>query len=68
MPETVVHFQLRMPPELHERLSNKARTGRVSLNALIVQLLDTAARVNGHEDGRATLAPRAADPPRQAAQ
>jgi hypothetical protein len=68
MPETVVHFQLRMPPELHERLSNKARTGRVSLNALIVQLLDTAARVNGREDGRPTLAPRATEPPRQAAQ
>jgi hypothetical protein len=40
MPETVVHFQLRMPPELHEKLATQAKGNRVSLNALIVRILD----------------------------
>ena len=25
MPETVVHFQIRMPPVMHERLASRAR-------------------------------------------
>ena len=43
MPETVVHFQIRMPPSLHERLASWAREEKHSLNALIVSLLAQAA-------------------------
>jgi predicted HicB family RNase H-like nuclease len=39
MPETVVHFQIRMPPSLHEHLSSRARLEKSSLNALIVSIL-----------------------------
>jgi hypothetical protein len=43
MPETVVHFQIRMPPALHEHLSSWAREQKTSLNALVVGLLREAA-------------------------
>jgi hypothetical protein len=39
MPETVVHFQIRMPPALHERLASRARDEKNSLNAMIVAIL-----------------------------
>ena len=39
MPETVVHFQVRMSPGLHERLARRARDEKLSLNALVVGLL-----------------------------
>jgi hypothetical protein len=39
MAETVVHFQLRMPPALHERLASRAKEEKSSLNAYIVGLL-----------------------------
>lgn len=42
MPETVVHFQIRMPPLMHERLASRAREEKSSLNALIVSLLTEA--------------------------
>jgi predicted HicB family RNase H-like nuclease len=42
MPETVVHFQIRMPPDLHEQLSSRAREEKSSLNALIVSILKAA--------------------------
>jgi predicted HicB family RNase H-like nuclease len=42
MPETVVHFQVRMPPPLHERLSSQAKEDKSSLNALVVSLLTRA--------------------------
>ena len=42
MPETVVHFQIRMPPALHERLATWAKDDKVSLNALIVGILEKA--------------------------
>ncbi len=42
MPETVVHFQIRMPPFLHERLASRARDEKSSLNALVVALLSDA--------------------------
>jgi predicted HicB family RNase H-like nuclease len=42
MPETVVHFQIRMPPPMHERLASRARDEKSSLNALIVSLLAEA--------------------------
>ncbi|MDE2507632.1 MAG: toxin-antitoxin system HicB family antitoxin [Planctomycetota bacterium] len=43
MPETVVHFQIRMPPVLHEQLASKAKDDKLSLNALIVGILEKAA-------------------------
>lgn len=43
MPETVVHFQIRMPPALHEQLASWAREEKASLNALIVGILEKAA-------------------------
>lgn len=42
MPETVVHFQIRMPPTLHEQLASWAKEDKASLNALIVGLLEKA--------------------------
>ena len=39
MPETVVHFQIRMPPALHERLASRAREEKSSLNGLVVATL-----------------------------
>ncbi len=47
MPETVVHFQIRMPPPLHEHLASRAREEKTSLNALIVSLLRDAASRRG---------------------
>jgi predicted HicB family RNase H-like nuclease len=47
MPETVVHFQIRMPPVLHEQLASWAKEEKASLNALIVGLLEKA--VDQHE-------------------
>ena len=40
MPETVVHFQIRMPPVLHEQLASWAKEDKASLNALIVGILE----------------------------
>ena len=45
MPESVVHFQIRMPPHLHEHLSDMARDRKCSLNALIVAILQDAAKI-----------------------
>ena len=42
MPETVVHFQIRMPPALHENLASWAKEDKASLNALIVGILEKA--------------------------
>lgn len=42
MPETVVHFQVRMPPVLHERLASWAKDDKASLNALVVEILQRA--------------------------
>jgi hypothetical protein len=47
MPETVVHFQIRMPPSLHEQLASWAKEDKVSLNALIVGILERA--IEHHE-------------------
>jgi hypothetical protein len=47
MPETVVHFQIRMPPDMHERLASWAKTDKASLNQLIVDILERA--VEGRE-------------------
>jgi predicted HicB family RNase H-like nuclease len=53
MPETVVHFQIRMSPALHERLASWAREEKNSLNALIVSLLNQAAAGRDAETTRA---------------
>ncbi len=45
MPETVVHFQIRMPPALHERLASCAREEKSSLNGLIVSTLSEVVRL-----------------------
>jgi predicted HicB family RNase H-like nuclease len=42
MPETVVHFQIRMSPYLHEQLAFLAQQDKASLNALIVGILEKA--------------------------
>ena len=42
MPETVVHFQIRMPPTLHERLASWALDKKTSLNATVVAFLKEA--------------------------
>ena len=42
MPETVVHFQIRMPPVLHERLASWAMDKKISLNAAVVAMLKEA--------------------------
>ena len=42
MPETVVHFQIRMPPILHEQLASWAKEDRESLNLLVVRILEQA--------------------------
>lgn len=42
MAETVVHFQIRMPPSRHEQLASRARDEKSSLNALIVSILRDA--------------------------
>jgi predicted HicB family RNase H-like nuclease len=47
MPETVVHFQIRMPPVLHEQLASWAKDDKASLNALIVGILEKA--IEHHE-------------------
>lgn len=47
MPETVVHFQIRMPPSLHEQLASWAKEDKASLNALIVGILERA--IEQHE-------------------
>ncbi|MCY2936164.1 MAG: toxin-antitoxin system HicB family antitoxin [Planctomycetota bacterium] len=47
MPETVVHFQIRMPPRIHESLASWAKDDKASLNALIVGLLERAIDTHG---------------------
>lgn len=42
MPETVVHFQIRMPPHLHESLASRAMAEKSSLNGLVVSILREA--------------------------
>jgi len=50
MPETVVHFQIRMPPVLHEQLASWAKEDKASLNALIVGILEKAIAVQQAKD------------------
>lgn len=50
MPETVVHFQIRMPPKIHETLASWAKEDKASLNGLIVGLLERAIDDHSKED------------------
>ena len=54
MPETVVHFQIRMPPALHERLASWAKEDKASLNALIVSILKNDADQRDSGENRST--------------
>ena len=60
MPESVVHFLIRMPPNLHERLASWAKDDNASLNILIVEILQQALRdhVSVEEAGKPVLAQR----------
>ena len=42
MPESVVHFQIRMPPQQHEKLATWAKEEKLSLNLLVVGILEKA--------------------------
>ena len=53
MPETVVHFQIRMPPDLHERLASRAKEEKASLNALVVGILEQAMERHTAKSGAA---------------
>ncbi len=50
MPETVVHFQIRMPPDLHERLVSWAKDDKESINALVVEILEKAVKDHESDD------------------
>ena len=54
MPETVVHFQIRMPPILHEQLASWAKEDRESLNLLVVRILEQAVDCRKAEPVEAT--------------
>ena len=49
MPETVVHFQIRMPPDLYEKLTSWAKDDKESINALVVDGCDRASAKDFHE-------------------
>ena len=50
MPETVVHFQIRMPPDLYENLTSWAKGDKVSLNVLVVETLQEALKDHESDD------------------
>ncbi|HMF36105.1 MAG TPA: toxin-antitoxin system HicB family antitoxin [Isosphaeraceae bacterium] len=53
MPESVVHFQIRMPPQQHEKLATWAKEDKVSLNLLVVGILEKAMERHHAEAGTA---------------
>jgi predicted HicB family RNase H-like nuclease len=55
MPESVVHFQIRMPPNLYETLASCAKDDKASLNALVVEILQKA--LTDHESHEETGKP-----------
>ncbi len=59
MPESVVHFQIRMPPQQHEKLATWAKEDKMSLNLLVVGILEKAMERRHAEAG----APKAAAQP-----
>ena len=58
MPETVVHFQIRMPPHLHEKLASMAKEDRTSLNMLIVKILEKSMEERKEDVASTGSAPR----------
>jgi predicted HicB family RNase H-like nuclease len=52
MPETVVHFQIRMRPDIHEKVASWALDDKVSLNALVVEILQKAVKDHESEDSK----------------
>jgi predicted HicB family RNase H-like nuclease len=57
MPESVVHFQIRMPPQQHEKLATWAKEDKVSLNLLVVGILEKAMERHHSETGTAKSSP-----------
>jgi len=57
MPESVVHFQIRMPPQQHEKLATWAKDDKVSLNLLVVGILEKAMESHHAEAGTAKSSP-----------
>jgi predicted HicB family RNase H-like nuclease len=57
MPESVVHFQIRMPPQQHERLATWAKEDKVSLNLLVVGILEKAMERHQAESATAKSSP-----------
>ena len=51
MPESVVHFQIRMPPHQHEKLASWAKEEKSSLNLLVVGILEKAIEKHHAESG-----------------
>jgi hypothetical protein len=51
MPESVVHFQIRMPPHQHEKLASWAKEQKISLNLLVVGILEKAIEKHHVESG-----------------
>jgi predicted HicB family RNase H-like nuclease len=51
MPESVVHFQIRMPPQQHEKLASWAKEDKISLNLLVVGILEKAMERHKAEAG-----------------
>jgi predicted HicB family RNase H-like nuclease len=60
MPESVVHFQIRMPPQQHEQLATWAKEDKVSLNLLVVGILEKAMERHKSESGAKAGSPTAA--------
>jgi predicted HicB family RNase H-like nuclease len=57
MPESVVHFQIRMPPQQHERLATWAKEDKLSLNLLVVGILEKAMERHNAESATAKSSP-----------
>lgn len=39
-PDKVINFQIRMPPELHERLVKRADSDKLSRNVLVLNVIE----------------------------
>jgi hypothetical protein len=60
MPETVVHFQIRLHPSVYEKLASRAKEGKESLNALVVRTLEAAVDGRGaRSDGTSSAVAKA---------
>ena len=57
MPESVVYYQIRMPPVLHEQLASWAREDKASLRMLVIGILEQAVDRRNAEPVGATDGP-----------